>query len=174
MQEVTRWEGPNRALHYIGRPAGPLQGRQYVTRYCTGIAIRSGDVSRANGAFPAVSIGKSREKEDGGKGEARRRKGISRTPTSLPTPRTITKRTAPRLPNPPFGPAARSPAGSRRSAASGTPSGEGARLRHTVGRAVLEEQPGSDWLDSQCFYVPPVAAGPEPASRGLWVQEGPL
>jgi hypothetical protein len=72
MQEVTRWEGPNRALHDLGRPAGPLQGRQYVTRYCTRIAIRSGDVSRANGAFPAVSIGKSREKEDG---EGKERRG---------------------------------------------------------------------------------------------------
>jgi hypothetical protein len=27
-------------------------------------------------------------------------------------------------------------------------------------------------LDSQFFYVPPVAAGPEPASRSLWFQEG--
>ena len=50
---------------------------------------------------------------------------------SIPTPRVsnITKRIAPRLPNPPFGPAVRSLVGSRRPAASGNPSREGARLR---------------------------------------------
>jgi hypothetical protein len=91
MQEGTRWEGANCALHDSSSPDGPLQGRQYVTRYCTRIAIRNGDVSCERRLFGCLY-----RQIEGGGGKERERGVFSHSCIPIRVSN-ITKRIAPRL-----------------------------------------------------------------------------